>query len=79
MSYPALALFIGILVMGSVVLLFGRTLNSADDEKSEEVNWSRELLHGPPGYYRAGMTLSGFVMMIVGIIGTLLELFHLIK
>lgn len=64
-----------IVILGLVVVLIGRTLNTHDEEEWKGVYWWREMILGPPGYHRASAILGGCFMIIVGIIGFFYELF----
>jgi hypothetical protein len=71
MSYFHFFFYLGIAVVGTIVLLFSRTLNTAEEDKWKGEFWFRELILGPPGYYRATGVIMGVLLIIIGVIGFL--------
>jgi hypothetical protein len=75
MSYTPLMFYFGLFVLGLLVLMFSRTLNTSEKDQFKDQRPFSEMLYGPPGYYRASFTLFGVVLVIVGLAGVLAVLF----
>lgn len=65
-------------VAGLIVLMIGRSLNTRAEDGWKEQFRFREALFGPPGYSRAIVTLSGILLMIIGLAGLTRGLISLI-
>ena len=75
MSIQPITLSIIILILGIVHFLVGRTMKTHAEEEWKEEYWWRELIYGPPGYYRASSIVLGIVFMVTGGIGVVYALF----
>ena len=75
MAYLPLITFLGISIVGTIVLMFSRTLNASEEDRGNEERWFREMLYGPPGYSRAVVVILGVILIIVGVIGVFRVLF----
>lgn len=65
------------LIVGLVMVKIGSTMDTYAEEEWKADHWWRELINGPPGYYRAMTIIMGVVLIIVGAIGMLYALFLL--
>lgn len=70
-----LLFFFGMLVLGIILLSFNWTKDPLEDEYVKDV-WVRELINGPPGYYRAVGKLFGGLLIIVSVILIVWILLH---
>jgi hypothetical protein len=62
--------FLAMCFLGITVLLFSRTLNTVEEDKWKDGVWFREIIYGPPGLRRAMAAMSGIILIIVGVIGS---------
>jgi hypothetical protein len=62
--------FLGMFLLGIISLLFSSTLNTVEEDKWKDGVWFREMTYGPPGYRRATAALSGIILIIVGVVGS---------
>jgi hypothetical protein len=70
-----LLFFFGMLVVGIILLRFNWTKDPLEDEYVEDV-WFRELINGPPGYYRVVGKLFGALLIIVSVLLIIWNLVH---
>ncbi len=69
MSIAPFTLFSGVLILGIVLLLVGRTMNTHTEEQWKEEYWWREMIYSLPGYYRASTIMLSVVFIVVGAVG----------
>ncbi len=69
-----MAFFVTLSIVGVVLVYIGRTLSKHDDEEWKWDFWRREFINGPPGYYRAIVSLIGSVLILTGVVGTVVTI-----
>ena len=70
-----MAFFVTLSIVGVVLVYIGRTLSKHDEEEWKWDFWTREFINGPPGYYKAIVTLLGSVLILTGVVGTIIAIF----
>ena len=70
----SIAFYVFLVIVGGVMVYVSRALSRHDESELKWDLWTREFIQGPPGYQRAILTLLGYVLIIVGVIGSIITI-----
>lgn len=67
--------FIILVVVGIAAMVIGRFLPTSDDEKWKEDSRAVKFILGPPGFFRSTAIRGGFLLIVLGLVGSAWKLF----
>ncbi len=67
--------FIVLAIVGLAAILIGRYLPTSDEEKWKGENPAARFILGPPGYYRSTMIGAGYLLIVLGLVGSVWRIF----